>query len=92
MFLQAKLKSKHDNAQYRVYINDELITERFFVIPYASLQPIGDLACPITIDDVSNILNLEITDQPKYDIKVESITDQAVHLHDWHVQENPYEN
>jgi hypothetical protein len=32
MLLQAKLKCNKDHVPYRVYVDDELITERFYTI------------------------------------------------------------
>ena len=40
MYLQARIKCERDGTPYRVYINDELITERFFSIPTGVLNTI----------------------------------------------------
>ena len=96
MYLQARIKCERDGTPYRVYINDELITERFFSIPPSVLNTIkyqedGEKYYFQT-SDVSNILALEIEDCEKYDIKIENLSDVQVHLHELTTQETPFEN
>ena len=67
MFIDAKIKCNKDHTPYRIYINDELITERFYTI-----MP-GE-------DTVSNDLHIELEDADEYDIKVQSLTDEEVKL------------
>ena len=77
MWIEAVLKCDVDHTQYRVYINDELITERFYTI------------APRT---VSNNLVVELEDSPAYDVRVESLTDTPVLLSDYSVKEKLNEN
>jgi len=77
MWIEAVLKCDVDHTPYRVYINDELITERFYTI------------APRT---VSNNLVVELEDSPAYDVRVESLTDTLVLLSDYSVKEKLNEN
>ena len=67
MFIDAKIKCEKDHTPYRIYINDELITERFYTI----LPGEGT---------VSNDLHIELEDADEYDIKVQSLNDVEVKL------------
>jgi len=77
MWIEAVLKCDVDHTPYRVYINDELMTERFYTI------------APHT---VSNNLIVELEDAPAYDVRVESLTDTLVLLSDYTVKEKRNEN
>ena len=77
MWIEAVLKCDVDHTPYRVYINDELMTERFYTI------------APKT---VSNNLVVELEDSPAYDVRVESLTDTLVLLSDYSVKEKLNEN
>jgi len=72
MWIEAILKCDVDHTPYRVYINDELITERFYTI---------------ALNTVSNNLVVELEDSPAYDVRVESLTDTIVLLSDYSVKE-----
>lgn len=77
MYLQAKIKCECDGTPYRVYINDELITERFYTIPESVLRTIKfqDSSGKHYFEpgDVTNVLNLEIADADHYDVKIENV-------------------
>ena len=96
MYLQAKIKSEKDGTPYRVYINDELITERFYTVPHGTLTPIIiDGVKPVLFEDISNILNLEIRDAKTYDVKIENVPGYPkarVWIEDVQWQEEPYED
>jgi hypothetical protein len=77
MWIEAVLKCDVDHTPYRVYINDELMTERFYTI------------APNT---VSNNLVVELEDAPAYDVRVESLTDTLVLLSDYTIKEKRNEN
>jgi hypothetical protein len=77
MWIEAVLKCDVDHTPYRVYINDELMTERFYTI------------APNT---VSNNLVVELEDSPAYDVRVESLSDTLVLLSDYSVKEKLNEN
>ena len=77
MWIEAVLKCDVDHTPYRVYINDELMTERFYTI------------APNT---VSNNLVVELEDAPAYDVRIESLTDTLVLLSDYSVKEKLNEN
>ena len=68
MWIEAVLKCDVDHTPYRVYINDELMTERFYTISPKS---------------VSNNLVVELEHSPAYDVRVESLTDIEVILSEW---------
>ena len=77
MWIEAVLKCDVDHTPYRVYINDELMTERFYTIaPNA----------------VSNNLVVELEDAPAYDVRVQSLTDTLVLLSDYTIKEKRNEN
>ena len=77
MFIEAVLKCDVDNTPYRVYINNELMTERYYtIIP----------------DTVSNTLHVQLVDSDNYDIKVESLTDVIVTLDSYCAKEKIDEN
>jgi len=77
MWIETVLKCDVDHTPYRVYINDELMTERFYTI------------APKT---VSNNLVVELEDAPAYDVRVESLTDTLVLLSDYTIKEKRNEN
>lgn len=77
MWIEAVLKCDVDHTPYRVYINDELMTERFYTI------------APNT---VSNNLVVELEHAPAYDVRVESLTDTLVLLSDYTIKEKRNEN
>jgi hypothetical protein len=78
MLLEAKLKCNKDNIPYRIYIDGELITERFYTIA--------------SKDTVSNDLVVELVDANDYDVKIESLSDTQVHLVDYTIRKIPNEN
>jgi len=78
MLLEAKLKCDVDHTPYRIYIDGELITERFYTI--------------VSKDTVSNDLVVELVDANDYDVKIESLSDTPVHLVDYTIRKIPNEN
>jgi hypothetical protein len=66
MLLQAKLKCNKDHVPYRIYINDELITERFYTIT--------------SKNTVSNDLLIELKDADEYDLRIENLSETPVKL------------
>jgi len=66
MFIEAKLKCEKDNVPYRIYINDELITERFYTIT--------------SKNTVSNDLLIELKDADEYDLRIENLSETPVKL------------
>lgn len=78
MLLEAKLKCDKNHTPYRVYVDGELITERFYTIT--------------TKNTVSNDLLVELTDANDYDVKIESISDTQVELVDYTIRKVPNEN
>ena len=68
MWIEAVLKCDVDHTPYRVYINDELMTERFYTI------------APRT---VSNNLVVELEGVTTNDVRVESLTDIEVRLYSY---------
>jgi len=78
MLLEAKLKCNKDHTPYRIYVDGELITERFYTIA--------------SKDTVSNNLVIELVDANDYDVKIESLSDTQVHLVDYTIRKIPNEN
>jgi len=70
MFLQAEIKCNKDSTPYRIYINDELITERFYALP-------PYLLTKFTADNISNVLMFEIKDAEGYNVTIENISGQS---------------
>lgn len=84
MFIKVTLKCDENNIPYRIYINDELITERFYTFPKDIMytnQPFKN--------KVKNVLDLEIKDSPDYNVIVES---DKVLIKDVKWQEQRFEN
>lgn len=78
MLLEATLTCDKDHVPYRVYVDGELITERFYTIA--------------TSRTVSNDLQIELIDANDYDLKIESLSDTQVHLVDYTIRKIPNEN
>ena len=78
MLLEAKLKCDKDHVPYRIYVDDELITERFYTIA--------------SKDTVSNDLQIELADANDYDVKIENLSDTQVELVDYTIRKIPNEN
>ena len=88
MFLQAKIKSERNGTPYRVYINDELITERYFTT--AKNWNTNEL-----ILDTWNTLALEIEDRDDYTVSIENVPGHPkarVWIEEVQWQEEPYED
>ena len=67
MFIEAKLKCEKNHVPYRIYINDELITERFYTITSKE-------------HTVSNDLLIELEDADEYDLRIENLSETPVKL------------
>jgi len=88
MYLQAKIKCERNGTPYRVYINDELITERYFTT--AKNWNTNEL-----ILDTWNTLALEIEDREDYTASIENVPGYPkarVWIEDIRWQETPYED
>jgi|TARA_B100001094_G_C17688167_1_gene556777 hypothetical protein len=72
MYIQAVMKCEKDNTPYRIYLNDELITERYYSLDESV---------------ISNNLELHITESPEYNLEIQSLTDVSVELIDYSVTE-----
>lgn len=100
MYLQATINCEENGTPYRVYINDELITERFYALPPSVLDTIShrdkdDVVYYFQPEHVKNVLNLEIKDAPDYSVRIETIPGHVkteVKLLDVKWQEQPYED
>ena len=66
------MKCEKDNTPYRIYLNDELITERYYSLDESV---------------ISNNLELHITESPEYNLEIQSLTDVSVELIDYSVTE-----
>jgi len=66
MLIHAKLECDADHIPYRIYVNGELMTERYYTI-----------ATPKTI---SNDFTIQLVKADNYDVKVENLTDTEVRL------------
>lgn len=88
MYLQAKIKCDRDGTPYRVYINDELITERFYTMA-------RDWNTKDLILESWNTLALEIENADDYTVSIENIPNYPkakVWLEEVKWQEKPYED
>ena len=88
MFLQARIKCERNGTPYRVYINDELITERYFTT--AKNWNTNEL-----ILDTWNTLALEIEDRDDYTVSIENVPGypkSRVWIDEVKWQETPYED
>jgi hypothetical protein len=72
MYIEAVMKCEKDNTPYRIFLNDELITERYYSLDESV---------------ISNNLELYITESPEYNLTVQSLTDVPVDLIDYSVTE-----
>ena len=73
MFIEAVLKCDVDNTPYRVYINGELMTERYYTM--------------LDENTPSNTLHVQLKDADGYDITVESLSGNAVTLESYSAME-----
>jgi len=95
MWIKVKIKSEKNNTPYRVFINDELMTERFYTVPHGTLAPIEGNPSGVNFEDILNILQLEIADADNYDVKIENIPgglQEKVWIEEVQWQEESYEN
>ena len=72
MYIEAVMKCEKDNTPYRIFLNDELITERYYSLDESV---------------ISNNLELHITESPEYNLEIQSLTDVSVELIDYSVTE-----
>lgn len=78
MIINAVLKCKKDSVPYRVYVNNDLITERL----YTSNDKV-----------ISNNLQVRVVDCDTYDIRVENLSNTQVELIDYTLtKDDEYEN
>lgn len=84
MFIKVTLKCDEENVPYRIYINDELITERFYTFPKDVMYTEERFK-----HKVKNVLDLEIKDFDDYDVTIES---SKVRIEEVKWQEQRFEN
>ena len=88
MWIEAVLKCDVDHTPYRVYINDELMTERFYTAPKNWTEN-------NKITETWNTLGLEIADAEDYTATVENVPGHPkarVWIEEVQWQEESYEN
>ncbi len=88
MWIKVKIKSDKDNTPYRVFINDELITERFYTAP-------KNWDTNERISYTCNTLALEIADAAHYTAEITNVPGYPsanTWIEDVHWQEECYEN
>ena len=88
MWIRTRIKSEKPNTPYRVYINDELITERFYACP-------KNWSANDRIQKTWNTLGLEIVDADDYKVRIENVPGYPkakvwIDKVEW--QEQPYED
>ena len=66
MFLQAKIKCDKGNTPYRIYINDDLVTERYYTA-------VRHLDTKDRILESWNTLNQEIEECKDYKVVIENV-------------------
>lgn len=86
MIINAKLHCNYDKVPYRIWINDELITERFYTCFF---KKTGTVEENITL---SNDLNVTLKDADHYDIKIENLSNLKVKLVDYKILPEEIEN
>lgn len=72
MIIEAVLKCDVDGTPYRIYINDELMTERFYTIT--------------SKNTISNNLKVELDYATDYKVIVENLSNAEVRLEDYSVR------
>ena len=88
MWIQVKIKCEKNNTPYRVFINDELMTERFYTAPKNWTEN-------NKITETCNTLRLEIVDAEDYKATVENVPGHPkarVWIEEVQWQEECYEN
>ncbi len=88
MWIKVKIKSEKHNTPYRVFINDELMTERFYTAPKNWTEN-------NKITETWNTLGLEIADAEDYTATVENVPGHPkarVWIEEVQWQEERYEN
>ena len=78
MIINAKLECDKDHIPYRIYINDELMTERYYTIA--------------TQRTISNDFTVQLKDAENYDFKIKNLTDTEVKLVDLHIVKKETQN
>ncbi len=78
MIINAKLECDKDHIPYRIYINGELMTERYYTID--------------TPRTISNDFTVELEDAENYDFKIENLTDTTVKLVDYNIVKEEVQN
>lgn len=86
MIINAKLHCNYDKVPYRIWINDELITERFYTCLF---KKTGTVEENITL---SNDLHVTLKDADHYDIKIENLSNLKVKLVDYKILPEEIEN
>ena len=86
MIIKAKLHCNYDNVPYRIWINDELITERYYTCFF---KKTGTVEENITL---SNDLHVNLKDAGDYKIIVENLTNLKVKLIDYSISAGDIEN
>ena len=77
MIINAKLECDKDHIPYRIYINGELMTERFY---------------SMSDDTISNDLQVSLEDAENYDISIESLSNTEVKLVDYNIVKEEIQN
>ena len=75
MIVEVKLKCDKDHIPYRLYINNDLMTERYYAMPNKNV--------------VSNDFKVNIKEQDSYDIQIENLSDTIVNIVDTKITEEP---
>ena len=73
MFIRARLECKKNHIPYRIYINDERMTERFYTI--------------FDHRTTHNVFSVNV-DATDIDLKLVNLSDTDVKLVDWNSDEN----
>tara|TARA_B100000989_G_C19522036_1_gene464679 strand:- start:1525 stop:1767 length:243 start_codon:yes stop_codon:yes gene_type:complete len=75
MIVAVKLKCNKDHIPYRLYINNDLMTERYYAMPNKNV--------------VSNDFKVNIKEQDSYDIQIENLSDTTVKIVDTKITKEP---
>ena len=86
MIITAKLHCNYDKVPYRIWINDELITERFYTCFFKKTGTVEENTT------LSNDLHVILEDADNYSIKIENLSNLKVKLVDHKILPEEIEN
>ena len=86
MIINAKLHCDYDKVPYRIWINNELITERYYTCFFKKTGTVEENTT------LSNDLHVHLKDADDYDIRIENLSNVKVKLIDYSIKTGDIEN